>query len=744
MVNHYRLFTFGASAAIALSALCAAPGNRVFYGFSLGSAEFADETKTYDFGFVSYPFDPAASEAEFYGNILDSYYSTPSVGVFAGAGIEGIIYACEYAAAGVMTSPVPGNLVKFNTFNGTKEIIGEWSGETPSFKPQDLAWSEKDSKMYAIGYENSASGLYELDLSTAKFKLINKITNGGGTLAIHPDGTIYSISSSGTLYTINPETGKAAKVMDLKMGSMLNNQSMEFDRASGLLYWVSTTTGHPQGYENSWLQEIDVKAKTMREVGQVGIGNRLVALHIPSAENLLAPAAPSEVTSVADASGALKATLSFTVPATTLNGNSEIGTLYGYIVTRNGERMASITTADGAITPGQKIEWTDENIPSTGEYRYDIYFYNGKGNGAKGTVFQYIGPDAPGKVTDIQGVPAEDMTSLTLTWKAPESGRHLGAFDPATVTYTVTRNDNIVVAKDIKECTITDDDFLRVMRYSYTITSSNEQGSSEANSGDFIIGPAFELPFEQTFENDAQVRGLWTDVDANNDGISWMFNTTLGQAAFGDFESAAEYIVSPPLGNSDNGNADEWLLSPPMLFEKNIEYEVTISSRSYSKDDMDFYLGKNNTVAAMTEKIGTISVDHDPANPDLDPLLNTIAFRRRSVDIPVMEEDVVRCIGLHLNTTHPTHGYLQINGIYVGEKGLYNSGVTNIEAPADDIRIAVSNNLLTVFGNFRNAEIFNLNGQKIISSSSALIDLNGLSAGVYVINIDGRSFKLAI
>lgn len=743
MFKHYRLFALGATALMTASAFCAAPGNRVFYGFSLGSAEFADATKEYDYGFVSYPFDPTEDDAEIFGKMLDSYYENPSVGVYAGTGVNGLIYACEYSASGVMMQPQPGDMVVYNTFNGTKEIIGQWNPENTDFKPQDMTWSEKDGKMYAVGFSQSKSGLYEVDIKNAKFKFLCNLTGGGATIAAAPDGTLYSLNSAGVLYTINPANGKATLVFDTGLGSMLNMQSMEFDRASGLLYWVSMTNGHPQGYENSWLQEIDPEKKTIREVGTVGIGNRFVALHIPSAQNLMAPAAPTEVKSVPATDGSLSAKITWTAPSTTLNGDEALGTLYSYVITRNGEQVRVGTTADGVLTPGAEMEWTDTTIPETGNYRYDIFYINGKGNGATGTVYQYIGPDAPGKVSAIKGEPMNDMRALRLTWEAPTAGRHLGAYDPSTVKYTVTRNDNEVVAKDITDCFVVDNDFLRVSKYSYTVTASNEQGSSDAFSEGFIVGPAMEIPFEQTFENDAQVQNLWTAVDANNDGISWMFNTTLAQMAFGDYESAAEYIVSSPLGNALNGSADEWLISPPLKFEAGMEYELTISSRSYSTDQMDFYLGNVNTPEGMTEKFGNLDIVHDPQQPDIDPVVGTVAFRRRSVAIPAFNEDAVRCIGIHLNTLHPEAGYLQINGIFVGEPGEY-SGIADAETVGQNVSISVNGKILTIAGSFRKAELFDMSGRKVASTASPVIDLNNFMNGVYVLNIDGRSFKIAL
>ena len=735
--------SLGAAALIASSAAFAAQSNRQFFAYTLGSAEFADETKDYDYGFVAYPFNPSESDASILGTLLNSYMENGSAyrGVYAAAGVNGLIYACEYEI--VSGAPAPGNFVVYNTFNGSKEIIGRWNPNWTDFKPQDMTWCEKDQKMYATGFGNSVGGLYEVDLKTGLFTRLTGVTNGGATLAAHPDGTLYSLNTSGTLYSIDKKTGKAAKIMDTKLGGMPNMQSMEFDEATGLLYWLSDTFDHPQGAENTWLQEIDINAKTIREIGNVGISARVTGIHIPSCQNLLAPEAPMNVKSTPAADGSLAATITWTNPKTAFNGE-ELQTMYGYVINRDGETVHTVTS--GTFTPGEEMSWTDTSIPAHGEYRYDIYFYNVKGNGATGTTYQYIGPDAPGFVSNIRGSIGAGAGSITLTWDAPSTGRHFGIYDASATKYKVVRNDGEVVGDGLTECKVTDDSFVRVMQYSYTITAYNETGSSESNSAAFVAGPAIALPFEYTFEDNTKTTNQWTAEDGNSDGFTWYFNSGLGQSAFYDYEQAAEYIVSPGLGNIGT-KTDEWLISPPLKLEAGVEYEVTVSTRSYTNDQFEIWMGDNNLSSGMTEKLGEFSVEHDPYNPDIDPAVGTVAFRRRSAAVPVQSADAAKCFGLHLVTDctdeQMTHAYFQINGFYVGAKGEF-SGVEDILADASEAQISLNGKLLTIFGTFRTAALYDLNGAKVLSSESAVIDLSTLASGVYVLSIDGRSFKLAL
>lgn len=153
---------------------------------------------------------------------------------------------------------------------------------------------------------------------------------------------------------------------------------------------------------------------------------------------------------------------------------------------------------------------------------------------------------------------------------------------------------------------------------------------------------------------------------------------------------------------------------------------------------MDIYVGNKNSVEAMTQKLGTIKATVN----DADPATKTMAFKRLSVALPVYDKDVTRCVGINLVTPLLLSGYLQINGIYVGEKGQFGA-VTDIAADASDASIAINGNMLTIFGHFNNAVLYNLQGIAVAKANSAMIDLGALEAGVYILNVDGKSFKIA-
>jgi len=727
-----------------LSVSAAAPGNRVFYGFNLGSAEWADGlAKQYDCGFVSYPFDLSET-----GTVLKSYLPTPSTGAYAGAGKDGIVYAALYDYTTATMQPIAGDLVAYNTYNGTEEHIGKWNPNQTNFKPQDMTYDAVSGKMYSLGYDNGSSGLYEVNLSTAEFTLVCELKGGGGTLAADAKGVLWTIGNDGILYKLNTNdegkiTGRVTRMFDTGLHNMSSNQTMEFDHTTGKLYWASNTMDHPFGYDNQYLEEIDVTDPdniTIREVGRIGIMSRLVAMYIPSAESLEAPAAPTNIRSEAGQGGTLQAKLTWVNP-TEAFGGGEVGTLYGVVIKRNGEQVDYLKNPEA----GKEMSWTDENVPEEGNYRYEIQAVNGRGNGAKGIAYQYVGFDRPAAVTDITGTVSSDMKSIVLKWTAPATGAQLGSYDPSKTKYTVTRNDGSVVAENLTECTVTDNNFRRLLSYSYTISAINDKGQSDAASASFILGPAVEIPMEQTFENEANVRNRWTIVDANNDAFTWMFGTNLGHSIFGDYEACAEYIVSPTLGNEKG--ADEWLISPPLALEAGQEYVAVLSGRAYTLNDdqqpitetVEVHCGNMNTVNAMGEKLGTINVGLN----GVDESTQTAAFKSSAIDLPVLTEDATRCVGFHLVTPLVPTGFIQINSLKVCLKSEFD-GVADVAIDGAKTSIALNGRTLTIFGEFNAATLYNMQGAAVATATSSTMNLEGLTSGVYVLSVDGQSFKIAL
>lgn len=88
-------------------------------------------------------------------------------------------------------------------------------------------------------------------------------------------------------------------------------------------------------------------------------------------------------------------------------------------------------------------------------------------------------------------------------------------------------------------------------------------------------------------------------------------------------------------------------------------------------------------------------------------------------------------------------GFLQINGIFIGKKGEYN-GVADIAIDGEGATISLNGRTLSIFGDFKAATLYNMQGAAVATATSAIMNLDGLASGVYILNVDGKSFKLAL
>lgn len=141
-----------------------------------------------------------------------------------------------------------------------------------------------------------------------------------------------------------------------------------------------------------------------------------------------APATVSDLTVVADAQGANKATVTFTVPATTISGTA-ITEPVKVAVSRDGEEILSAEK-----TAGEKVSFEDE-VAEAGYHTYSVVASYGTHLGESADTKTYIGYDTPGAVEDLTAT--DKSGSVGLTWSAPTEGANGFIVNPADFKYNV-------------------------------------------------------------------------------------------------------------------------------------------------------------------------------------------------------------------------------------------------------------------------------------------------------------------
>ena len=259
----------------------------------------------------------------------------------------------------------------------------------------------------------------------------------------------------------------------------------------------------------------------------------------------------------------LSAQLSWTTQSVSYLG-AKLSSLTGTKVYRNDQLVYTSTET----TQGKSVAWTDR--PSTdGYYIYKVVPYNAAGDGVYKEFAAYVGEDLPGAPQNVtlttHGGNAE------ITWAAPAEGKHGGYFDNASVKYNVVRMpDNKVVVEGTTSLRATDAVSVK-KGYSYVVTAVNKKGvGASATSKTMSLGPEDSVPFTSplTTQDDFD---RWVTADKNNDGNTWTFYKPTQTTTYDRCDQ----------------NADDWLYTPALKFEKCKTYQVryTYSSANWVTPD---------------------------------------------------------------------------------------------------------------------------------------------------------------
>ena len=484
----------------------------------------------------------------------------------------------------------------------------------------EMSYDVVDRKMYMIAFDENDqdynTGLYTVDLETGVQSCV--IKNMGRhvyALAINAEGVMYGVDGSGDLLKINKENGECTVVGNTGLRPFYR-QSMDFDRETGIVYWAHCNT---QRY--GVLYTLDVTTATPTYVGPIGKDEQqVVGMHVPY--SLYFPDAPSFVTDLditPDAGGLLSATLSWTCPSTTVDGDN-LESIDKIEISRDGKLVATLTDA----APGATMTWVD-NVEAAATYVYKVQAVNSVGRGELRTVTAYVGRDVPAAATGLH-LTRSSENSITLSWDNVVKGANGGYIDVESLRYNVVRtSDNKVLATDLNTTTFTDNTITELNRYRYAIESYNVDGNGGVvNSGYIVNGPARELPVIADFDiNDETEPNLWSVGDANADGISFFWNYDE------NYNWGAYYYQTLSVSG-----ADDWLISPPMRFEANMSYKVVVDATSANPSQPErfsVYLIENynlSTAIALGEPFDVTSFDSYRVNFDSIPAGNySVAIR---------------------------------------------------------------------------------------------------------------------
>ncbi len=454
-------------------------------------------------------------------------------------------------------------------------------------------------------YDGEATDIYEVDRTSF-------------AIAANAKGEIYGIMGyTGWLIRLYPDrksspNGYGFEYIGKTGFSPGYTNSMAFDDATGKLYWCANSV---DGY--SALLEVDTATGAATEIMHFADNATFAGIFaqpykIPDA----APAAPQSLLANFTTQGATTATLSCTAPSKTYNGGTLAGPL-SVVFSVNGTVMEQIDN----VSPGAQAVTSVITLPE-GPVSLECFAASTQYCGESAKADSWCGEDAPGPVTDLR---LEDVGSRpTLTWTAPATGQHGQWFNPAGLTYTITRYPDLHTVAGITATTWSDEAPAGMAALWYEVVAVNAKGESEpVATPKTVFGDGFPIPFTERFESQADF-DLWKVIDLNG-GTTWQYDSK-------------EKCVSYSYGLDVEREGNDWLISPKFELKKGVTYALIFSAKSRQSkypENFKFCLGKSDDPAAMTQVIADRPNFDNPAGYKDERVMFTVA------------EDGTYYLGLH-------------------------------------------------------------------------------------------------
>ena len=416
-----------------------------------------------------------------------------------------------------------------------------------------MAYDYTTKKIFGSFYNKTFSSFEfgRLDFSKKTRETISEIKGRYVAMAIDKEGKLYAISDSGNLLEVNKGTGDSTIVGNTGVLPSTNPSSAAFDYETGELYWTVTDTDNKAG-----LYEVDVTTGTATLIGIMEDGDQIMGLFVNDPEtNPNVPSMPTSFSSVFS-KGSTTGTLTFTAPSRTFGGNTLEGSL-SYSITAN-----EVVVATGNVEPGEKKTVSDITV-SEGSNIFSVTVSNEAGTSNPATLIKWIGYDQPKPSSQVLFNYNNETKLADVSWKASTAGVHGGYVDKNSLTYDIVRMpDNVLVAESISALSFSEtlnDEQMRSVYYQ-VISRNGGKSSDAAVSNRVVVGKALTPPYKTTFDTAADF-DIFTVVNANQDDSTWMYH--------GRHQTAR--IKNNPIG----GDADDWLIMPPLSMQKDKTYTLT-------------------------------------------------------------------------------------------------------------------------------------------------------------------------
>lgn len=237
-----------------------------------------------------------------------------------------------------------------------------------------------------------------------------------------------------------------------------------------------------------------------------------------------APSAVKDLKATPDANADLKATVTFTVPSTTVGGGVLEGAVM-YTIARDGEVLVQVESEAGA-----EVSYLDESIMECGDVTYSVIVYANEAASDAATVSVYVGEDTP---LDPENLTLTDKnTKVGMSWDAVTEGANGGIVKPENVTYNAYPVEMVVfwgmqfpsidydnpyatgITGTSYDVEFNSNEGEQTYTY-FAVSAENGAGESGGVYNAILTGTPYELPLVETCDGNAVENWWGIDYDDN-------------------------------------------------------------------------------------------------------------------------------------------------------------------------------------------------------------------------------------
>jgi len=424
--------------------------------------------------------------------------------------------------------------------------------------------------------------------------------------AFSSDNTLYAITRSGDLYTVDLKSGAMTLVGSTGIETKYLADAA-IDPETDTMYWCVNTDS-----ENA-LYTIDIKTAAATKLYDLTNEEQICGMFIVRGGNetpATAPAAISSTPSLSFSGTSLSGKVSFSLPRYQFDQQAALDaeTDLTWVVYANGKEVAR-----GTGKPNERIN-AEVTVDTPDSYYFSVVVSNEAGSSpAKGTK-KYLGPDTPKAPTSFQL--KFSGSTVTLNWNTPSSsGVNGGSVAYSSATYSVVRYpdmkkvaDNISVRTATDEIPASDEhiDYYYVLTTTVEGLTSDEKKSAVIPTGPIV--PAATVSFETS-----------TSV------FGWTFAE--GEPADETLWAWYEYDKAVRIYSSSKTGSDDWAISPAVIVKGGSAYpfSVDIKTSNYYEETFEVLWGTEPNIEAMTNIIVPESKQKSTTYTTYSGTINTIA-----------------------------------------------------------------------------------------------------------------------